>query len=309
MPDIKEFLKQFVTSTARNRLGWFVYRTCGRLSDNLRRVYGHARFVRQVKDRDERLFNIVKELFPSLTVSNGPFTGLRYPAAESYGSMLLPKLLGSYESELHPVLERIFANCYKVIVDIGCAEGYYAVGLGLRFPYASIYAYDTSPQAREMCAEMARLNGIQDRIHIGNFCDAKTLRSIPLGDRALIVSDCEGYERVLFNSDMAVFLREHDVIIEAHDFIDIDISPMLKRVFSATHNVESIRSTDDIEKAQTYEYAELFAYTTKQKCEILGERRPGIMRWLVMTTATPSRGTNLQVLAESPASLAVDFRP
>ena len=226
---------------------------------------------------------IVRELFPTLTVANGPFKGLRYPAAESYGSMLLPKLLGSYESELHPVLEGMFANDYTAIVDIGAAEGYYAIGLGLQFPGASVYAFDTSSTARRMCAEMATLNSLGSRIHIGSFCDEQTLRSIPLGDRALIISDCEGYENSLFNLELAEFLINHDVIIEAHDFIDIDISSNMRRAFCKTHKVHSIKSTDDIEKAHMYQYAELSRYTTSDKRTILGERRPGVMEWLVMT--------------------------
>ena len=283
MPAIKTFLKDFVERTARNKLGWYLYRGCGRLSDYFGKVYGHARFVRQVKNRDETLLRIVREVFPTLTVANGPFKGMRYPAAESYGSMLLPKLLGSYESELHPALEALFANDYTAIVDIGCAEGYYAVGLGLRFPGANIYAFDTSPKARQMCAEMAALNGLGSRIHIGSLCDAETLRSIPLGDKALIISDCEGYENVLFSREIAGFLADHDLIIEAHDFIDIEISPNLRRIFFETHHITSISSTDDIEKAHSYQFGELDHYTTSERCTILGERRPGIMKWLVLT--------------------------
>jgi len=294
MPAIKTILKDLVERTARNKLGWFLYRGCGRLSDYFGRVYGHAQFVRQVKNQDEKLMRIVRELFPTLTVANGPFTGMRYPAAESYGSMLLPKLLGSYESELHRALEGFFANDYTAIVDIGCAEGYYAVGLGLRFGRASVYAFDTSPKARQMCAEMAALNGLGSRIHIGSLCDADTLRSIPLGDKALIISDCEGYENVLFSRELAGFLANHDLIIEAHDFIDIEISPNLRRIFSKTHHVDPISSTDDIEKAHTYQFAELDRYTTSERCTILGERRPGIMKWLVLTArvapASPPAG-------------------
>jgi len=284
MPAIKTVLKDLVEYTARNKLGWLFYRCCGRLSYHFGRLYGHAQFVRQVKNQDEKLMGIVRELFPTLTVANGPFKGMGYPAAESYGSMLLPKLLGSYESELHPVLEAFFANDYTAIVDIGCAEGYYAVGLGLRFPRANIYAFDTSPKARQMCAEMAALNGLGNRIHIGSLCDAETLRSIPLGDRALIISDCEGYENVLFSRALADFLAHHDLIVEAHDFIDIETSPNLCRVFSETHHIEPISSTDDIEKAHTYQFAELKRYSPSERFTILGERRPGIMKWLVLTT-------------------------
>lgn len=281
---MKTLLKNFVTRTANSTMGWFVYRCCGRVSDTLGRVYGHARFVRQVKERDEARARMVREMFPTLTVAHGPFRGLRYPAAESHGSMLLPKLLGSYESELHPVLEELFANEYSTIVDIGCAEGYYAVGLARRFPAARVYAFDTSPVARRMCAEMAGLNGVADRITVGGFCDEATLRSIPKAGRTLIISDCEGYENSLFNVGSAEFLADHDLIIEAHDFIDIETSGRLRRNFSATHTITSIKSTDDIEKAHTYQYVEISSRTTGEKREILAERRPGIMEWLVMTS-------------------------
>jgi precorrin-6B methylase 2 len=303
MSSMKTLVKELVGSTARTRFGWVLYRGCGQLSDYFGRIYGHAQFTRQVKKRDEELLKVVRELFPNLTVGNGPFKGMRYPAAQSYGSMLLPKLLGSYESELHPALETVFANEYSAIVDIGCAEGYYAIGLALRFPRAEVYAFDTSEKARQMCAEMAVLTGLQDRIHIGSFCDERSLRSIPLGEKALIISDCEGYENVLFTRELAEFLEHHDLIVEAHDFIDIEISPNLLRVFSNTHDVDSIPSTDDIEKAHTYQYSELRGYTTGERYKILGEHRPGIMKWLVMTSNKSTTSSGIGALETASRNL------
>jgi len=209
---------------------------------------------------------------------------MQYPSAQSYGSALLPKLLGSYESELHPLLEGMLANEYTAIVDIGSAEGYYAVGLGLRFAHAGIYAFDINPHARKLCHDLAKLNGLDGRVHIGGFCDQAALRSIPLGRKALIVSDCEGYEGILFTREIAEHLARHDLIVETHDFIDIDISSRLRDVFSRTHHLRSIKSTDDIEKAHTYRYSQLENYDAKTKRLILGERRPAIMEWLVMTS-------------------------
>ncbi len=95
----------------------------------------------------------------------------------------MPKLLGSYESELHATLEELLAHEYTAVVDVGCAEGYYAVGLGLRLRNAAIYAFDTNPRARSACAEMAKLNGVDSRIHIGGMCDKNVLRSLPPRDR------------------------------------------------------------------------------------------------------------------------------
>src|ERR1700730_11056550 len=99
-------------------------------------------------------------------------------------------------------------------LHIGCAEGYYAIGFALRLPHAEVYAFDTNSTAKQLCAEMARLNGVADRLHIEDFCNEETLRSIPLGDRALIISDCEGCEGSLFNRQLAEFLVQHDLIIE-----------------------------------------------------------------------------------------------
>jgi precorrin-6B methylase 2 len=184
---------------------------------------------------------------------------------------------------LHPVLDELLRNGYNTVVDVGCAEGYYAVGFALRLPHAQVYAFDTDSNARQLCAEMARLNGVADRIHIGEFCNEEVLRSIPLGERALIMSDCEGYEGSLFNGQLAEFLFKHDVIIETHDFIDIELSVKMRDAFAKTHHVRSIKSVDDIEKAHTFNDPALESYSTWDKYRILRENRPAIMEWLVMT--------------------------
>lgn len=280
---MKTLFKNLVGGTARSEGAWWAYRMCGRASQYLGKIYGHARFVRETFERDENLTRIATELFPSLTVATGPFHGMRYPNLRSVGSALLPKLLGSYESELHPILEQLLRQPYDAVVDVGCAEGYYAVGLGLRLGTAEIYAFDTDSRAREVCREMSELNGVAEHVHVAGLCDKATLKSLPLGDRALIITDCEGYEKQLFDSEMPEVLARHDLIIETHDFIDIGISQYIREVFSRTHCIRSIKSIDDIQKAHTYDYPQLEKFTLSEKRLILGERRPAIMEWFVMT--------------------------
>jgi precorrin-6B methylase 2 len=277
-------LMNLVQRTARNPVAWFLYRACGRFSNYLGLINANAQFVRQSAERDEKSAKITAELFPDLTVANGPFKGLRYPSVHTFGSAFFPKLLGSYESELHPVLDGMLRNGYTTIVDIGCGEGYYAVGFALRLPRAEVYAFDTDLRAKQLCTKMAKLNGVADRIHIGDQCDEEVLRSMPLGARALIVSDCEGYEGSLFNRQLAEFLVRHDVIIETHDFIDIELSEKIRDAFAQTHQIRSVKSMDDIGRAHTCRYRELEGYSTRDKYLILSESRPAIMEWLVMTS-------------------------
>jgi hypothetical protein len=60
-----------------------------------------------------------------LRVSGGPFAGLKL-SERSVGSELLPKLLGTYELELHRVIEEFLSTDYDVLINIGCGEGFYA---------------------------------------------------------------------------------------------------------------------------------------------------------------------------------------
>src|SRR5436305_14622456 len=74
-----------------------------------------------------------------LTVQRGPFAGLRFPRfAVGRGEMVVPQLLGAYEEELHPVFEELAPRRFDRIVDVGASDGYYAVGMALRWPEALV---------------------------------------------------------------------------------------------------------------------------------------------------------------------------
>jgi len=230
-----------------------------------------------------------QRLFADRRVRNGPFSGLLYPDFRSEGSAMFPKFLGSYESELHPLIERCIATDYSEIVDVGCAEGYYAVGMALRMPEARIFAYDTSEHSRSLCEQMAQLNGVAERVEIGSHCDPQTLMQLDLTRRALIISDCEGYEKTLFSPEVVAALGAHDVLIETHDLFDISISAELRKRFSKTHSLEVVTSVDDLQKAIYYDYSELAPYDPEQRKKLLAERRHSIMEWFFFTpvAATP----------------------
>ena len=100
-------------------------------------IHGAFRYLRYPRVRRRRLTHrrILGRLDRPKQVSQGPFQGMRYLAL-AYCSEVLPKLVGTYECELIPGIEAICqAGCDR-IVDIGAAEGYYAVGMALRNPGA-----------------------------------------------------------------------------------------------------------------------------------------------------------------------------
>ena len=216
-----------------------------------------------------------------LVVQNGPFAGMRYARALPAGSIFYPKLLGSYEAELQPVFERIIRTNYTAVVDVGCADGYYAVGLAMRMPGVIVYAYDIDPSVREICVANAELNGVSDRVRIAPYCDSEELRRLNLGERAFILADCEGFEMTLFPPDIVSHMVNHDLLIEVHDFIDITIRDTLRERFSATHDATLVDSVDDYLKGDVFNFPQLTGKSRSLKKDVMSERRPGIMQWLV----------------------------
>jgi hypothetical protein len=192
-------------------------------------------------------------LCPDGRVQRGLCQGLAFPKDTSFFSTVAPMMLGLYERPLQQTLETLIrTRHYDLIVDVGSADGFYAVGLAMRCPDARVVACDTEPRARQATLAMAQRNGVADRVVVRGFCSDRDLIDIVrAARRALILSDCEGYERLLFPAGAGEALARHDVAIEVHDWIDYGISPHLLQTFRGSHDVEVIRAPDDLECVRT----------------------------------------------------------
>ncbi len=186
-------------------------------------------------------FNRFVEYY-GLVVRQGPFAGLKYLAAAS-GSELLPKLLGCYESELHAVIDEIIQKRYDRIIDVGCAEGYYAVGLAYRCPWAKVEAYDLDAEARSRCEEMAKLNGADSRIEVKSEFSVDTFHSTK-DCSTLILCDCEGAEMQLFGLSEAERWKSCDLLIELHDAACPGTTEAIINNLSLSHDIRLIDSQE-----------------------------------------------------------------
>ncbi|HSQ03998.1 MAG TPA: hypothetical protein VLN59_08185, partial [Burkholderiales bacterium] len=128
------------------------------------------------------------------TVRRGPFSGMVYPGRVAVGSTLYPKLLGSYERELQPCIDEAIARGYRTIVDIGAAEGYYAIGLARAIPRARVLAFEANPAGASALDAMAQANGVSDRVTVLGIATLANLEALPIEPPTLVVCDCEGCE-------------------------------------------------------------------------------------------------------------------
>jgi predicted RNA methylase len=210
-------------------------------------------------------------------VLHGPFAGMKYPAESILSRHSVPRLLGSYESELHDVIGIALGEQYDRVIDIGTAEGYYAVGFALK-GRSPVVTFETDPREMALCQEMALLNKVEDRITSRDLCNPEALRALTAGKRCFVLSDCEGYEAELFDAPTIQALRRSDVLVEIH--LD-DYEPFFAR-FAETHSVRNFAATARSGK----EYPELACLAGKADLGIC-EFRPAGQHWLYARSHRP----------------------
>jgi precorrin-6B methylase 2 len=238
---------------------------------------------RRLLRRAGRVGRMFRERHDSV-VRHGPFAGLRYPD----DLIQVPKLLGTYELELHAAVERLIARDPRTIVNVGAGEGYYAVGLARRLPRARVLAFDIDAAAQRQCLGLAELNGVEDRVTVSGECVPALLADLPRSDVALIV-DCEGCELGLLRPDEVPSLRDWTILVELHDFIDPDTSDIIVERFAQTHHVELIEA----QSRRGLPVEELTFLAPRKRAVALGEARPPGMRWAEMRPQSSSRSGGL----------------
>jgi len=171
-------------------------------------------------------------------IMQGPFAGMEYLTVATEGA-LAPRLIGTYESELHPYLAEFAAEGLDCVIDVGCAEGYYAVGLARLMPQVTVHAFDIQAKARAACAELAARNGVSDRVVIGEQFEPTGFEAFK-GRRCLVLVDIEGAEDDLLRPDLSPALADMDLIVETHDVYRKDVLERLIERFSPTHEIVRI---------------------------------------------------------------------
>jgi len=174
-------------------------------------------------------------------VPAGPFAGLILGRTGSEGAHA-PRLLGCYEAALHPHLERLIARGFARVVNVGCADGYYAVGLARRLPLAMVHAHDRDARARELCAQAADANGVAARVLIGGEVDHAALDAL-LEPGSWLVMDIEGAEMALLDPARVPRLGGATVLVECHEQRGSDHASMLAARFAPTHRVTRVEAT------------------------------------------------------------------
>ena len=172
-------------------------------------------------------------------VLQGPMQGLEYVANASEGC-LAARLIGCYEQPLLPFVEEAIYTDYLNVVNIGCSDGYYAVGMARRMPKSKMWAYDINPAAQDACRELAQKNDVSERIEIGALFGPEDFAQFA-NEKTLVMCDIEGAEQELLDPQLAPELAGMDIIVESHECIIKGLTQTLIDRFSVTHKITLIQ--------------------------------------------------------------------
>jgi hypothetical protein len=209
-------------------------------------------------------------------VQAGPFAGLTYPPGRLPDvDAPIAKLLGVYEHEIAWVFERAIARNTSTFIDVGCADGYYAVGMAHASPATTTFAYDISSSARELCAETAIASAVEGRVRIAKRFSIDSLASLP-ASRALLLCDIEGGEVELLDMPIATALATSVVVVEVHEDSRAGASDLLRHAFACTHDAVTVPQVP-----RSSQPAQLAGWRASDQSRAVSESRGPRLHWIV----------------------------
>lgn len=216
----------------------------GRVEEILRSTQDNSAKIRQTlrilaKFRSLQMQSYLIEA-EGLQVLGGPFKGMTFLPASAEGCHI-PKILGCYEADLHPHILAAAKRGYAAVINIGSAEGYYAVGLARLMPQAVVHAHDLNPDAQTACRNLAATNNVADRVVVGGEFKGEDFAAFA-ARRTLIFCDIEGGEKDLLDPDRFPALRRMDIIVELHDRAKLMMSEIVPRRFAESHEITMIKA-------------------------------------------------------------------
>jgi hypothetical protein len=217
------------------------------------------------------------------TVMQGPLQGLDF-LRESAEGCHIAKLLGCYEQPLQPFIEVAIQKQYPIILNIGCAEGYYAVGMARRMPHTRVLAHDLNPKAQQVCAELAQKNQVSDQVLVGGLFTPADFAAYS-GQKVLLMCDIEGAERELLDPQASPALRGMDIIVESHECLISDITQLLIDRFKATHDITLVQDDGQRQLHKLPNWFNNLAHLDQLLAT--WEWRSGPTPWLVMMAKHP----------------------
>jgi hypothetical protein len=265
-------LNKAVSIIKRDGLKWFFVRVFGRL-------LGQEMEICRTK---QKALSILEKKYKN-QIAYGLFKGMKLTTSNSWDPFSkINQILGTYEE--HVLQELLYfkekgINCF---IDIGAADGYFAVGMAYSQTFENIYAFEISRLGQEIILDTATQNQCEQLITINGEANSSTIAELIWQHKqAVFLIDIEGAEYTFLNLEMLDLLKNCCVICELHPWL-IEKGYELQNILLST---ASERFDINIIKREVYRpnnYEEFDDFTDEERLIAVGEGRHKNMQWLVL---------------------------
>tara|TARA_Y100001968_G_scaffold66625_1_gene57476 strand:- start:240 stop:1073 length:834 start_codon:yes stop_codon:yes gene_type:complete len=236
-----------------------------------------------IRQRQKRvsleLFNILNG-----TVKYGPFKGLRLTQDTWWGQLDLgSQCLGLYEKEILEFIKNIEEGQFTNFIDIGAADGYYAVGILSTGKIQRSICFEKTDEGREAIRTNWKKNGSIGQLVVKGKANIKSIGTLTKYDleKSLILIDIEGGEFDLLSNDILYKFRHSKILLEIHNWVT-DFEKKYKKLLSSLDKFFFIKIIERMNR-HVDKYAELRDFTDDNRLLLVSERRPCLMRFLELT--------------------------
>lgn len=236
----------------------------------------------------ERRKRLSEELFIKLDgqVQAGEFKGLRLNSNPSWGiADQATKLLGLYEQE---VINEIYEKSNlrkKHFIDLGAADGYYAIGALLNGRFEQADCFEIEPSGQDCIRKNAEINNILKRLKIYGEANENFFQQLDAQidwNNVFILCDVEGAEFEIFSESTLESIKGSTILIEIHNWIENFLPKYEALLMRAAKNYK-INTLSRV-TLQLPDFQELHSWPDDNRALILSEGRPNVMRFLKLTS-------------------------
>jgi hypothetical protein len=212
-------------------------------------------------------------------VKYGPFSGLKF-SKDSWWGLSTTHLIGIYEKE---ILDSLIESSgqYGNFINIGAADGYYAIGVLVNNTFNKSYCYEISSKGRKMILDNAKLNNVSDRVVIN--AEAKSdfyndFSENELKDSVLFV-DIEGAEFDFFTNKVLTAFANSLIYIEIHDWFFEDGEKKYKDLLTICKNLFKVTFFTTTSRDISV-FPEFNEYNDNDRWLLCSEGRERLMTWI-----------------------------
>ena len=216
-------------------------------------------------------------------VAYGAFKGMKLSKNIYWNKNdLITHILGVYEKH---VLKKIIEFSKKgnyPFIDIGAADGYFAIGMAFSEIFKKIYAFEIDERGRKSLNRNIGNNLCKDKVVVDIEANFETLKEIVDKNKsAVILIDIEGSEFDLLDNKLLKLLSNCYIVCELHPALSangFEKQNMLINNAKAFFDVSIIQR----ESYCPNKFSELNEFTDEERLIAFGEGRENNMNWLIL---------------------------